>query len=260
MRYLIPIVALLAFACDEDQPSSDTSPTDTTPVDTSPGDTTADVSPDCGGCGTGLTCCASRWDGDRDRCVDLTKNPEHCGQCGQACETGACRANACVPSPSCDQATPCGDGFTCSDFGGQGRCCPDGTEFTANISSFFGCCPTTDECGCLDGACPISRPEHKVAIREVPADELQRLGEALLATRLYTWRYEDAPEAEKLGFLIDADAPPFAVLPDGERVDLYGYVSLAVAAIKQQRAEVESLRARLETLERRLETLERSRP
>lgn len=257
MRTIIPVASiacLLLVACGEDAPSSDASSTDTTPVDTA--DATADVAPDCGGCASGFTCCASRWEGDRDRCVDLSKNPEHCGRCGETCESGACRANDCVASPSCDQATPCGDGFTCSELAAQGRCCPDGTEFTANISSFFGCCPTTDACGCLDGACPISRPERKVDIRRVSSAELAELGEALLATRLYTWRYEDAPEALRFGFLIDADAPPFAVLPDGDRVDLYGYISLAVAAMKQQRAEVDGLTARLLALERRLESLE----
>lgn len=241
------LIALALFAaCSSD--SSD--PADTT-LDTNTD--TAEVV-DCGGCASGFTCCPSRWEGDSPRCVDTGKNPEHCGACGVTCQSGACLANACVESPACEGET-CAEGLACSDMAGQGRCCPEGTTLTANISSFFGCCPDTDVCGCKDGACPISRLEHKHDLALVTDDELVRLGDALLATPLYTWRYDDAPGATRFGFLIDESAPDFAVLPDGERVDLYGYTSLAVAALKRQRLELDALRLRLESLERRLDLL-----
>ncbi|HRE88010.1 MAG TPA: hypothetical protein PK095_02630 [Myxococcota bacterium] len=242
---LVPLVSLAA--CSSDDPAPDSTDT-TTDVDT------AEVV-DCGGCASGATCCPSRWEGDSPRCVDTTLNPEHCGGCGVVCPSGACLANTCVESPTCDGET-CGDGLACSDMGGQGRCCPTGTSFTANISSFFGCCPDTDFCGCKDGQCPISRIEHKHELARVSDDELVRLGDALLATPLYTWRYDDAPSATRFGFLIDEGAPPFAVLPDGERVDLYGYTSLAVAALKRQAARIDALTERLDSLERRLDSLE----
>jgi hypothetical protein len=253
------VLFLVFAACSSDDTNPDAVDTvaDTTTDTTSDSDT-AEVA-DCGGCAIGFTCCASRWDGDSPRCVDTTRNPEHCGTCGETCTSGACRANACVDSPACTGET-CGDGMACSDMGGQGRCCPTGTTFTANISSFFGCCPDTDFCGCKDGACPISRVEHKRDIAAVTDDELARLTELLLATPLFTWRYEDAPEASRFGFLIDESAPPFSVLPDGERVDLYGYTSLAVAALKRLKADNDTLRERLERLERRLDDLDRRDP
>jgi len=247
----------IAFASTAACSDSD-SPTDT--VDTTDTADTADGVDACGGCPGTKVCCPSRWTGDSARCVDTTLSPEHCGACGRLCDMGACQASACVASPACDTSNPCGDGFSCAtNAPGGGRCCPVGTSFEANPASFFGCCPDGDTCGCVDGSmCPISLPERKVDIRLVDPGELAALGDALLATRLATWRYEDDPaRTPRLGFLIDADAPPFSVAPSGENVDLYGYVSLAVAALKRQQAEVKTLRGDLEELRARLDALER---
>jgi hypothetical protein len=54
--------------------------------------------------------------------------------------------------------------------------------------------------------------------------------------RLATWRYKQDPSKERLGFIIDDNERSVAV--DGRRdmVDLYGYTSLAVAAIQNQAA------------------------
>jgi len=244
------VVGLGASACSDSDPSTDV--TTDTATDTSE----VEVS-DCGGCPQGKTCCASRWEGDSDRCVDTALNPEHCGACGETCESGACRASACIASPTCSGTEPCTDDLVCSDGAGQpGRCCPVGTAFTANISSFFGCCPTGDECGCQEGACPISSPERKFDIRLLDDAELAVLGQALLDTRLSTWRYEHDPMALRLGFLIDADAPPYSVAPGGETVDLYGYISLAVAALKSQRLQLTRLKGEVDDLRLRLEKLE----
>ncbi|MEZ4437401.1 MAG: hypothetical protein R3F65_33830, partial [bacterium] len=80
---------------------------------------------------------------------------------------------------------------------------------------------------------------------------------ALLDTRLATWRYRQAPEARpSLGFIIDDRVSPEAVTADGERVDLYGYTSLAVAAVQVQAEELAALRAELETLRARLDAAE----
>jgi hypothetical protein len=230
-----------------------------TPTDTADAGDTADSADACGGCPGDKTCCPSRWSGDSPRCVDTMLNPEHCGACGHLCDTGACHESACVASASCDASTPCAEGASCSTGApGGGRCCPAGTSFQANPSSFFGCCPEGEQCGCLDGAmCPISLPERKVDIRILDAEEVASLGDALLATRLTTWRYEDDPaRTPRLGFLIDADAPPFAVASSGENVDLYGYLSLAVATLKQQHAELTRMRRDLDALRARLDRLD----
>ena len=107
------------------------------------------------------------------------------------------------------------------------------------------------------GPCPISKAEHKQAIRYLDPTERRRYAAALLDTRLATWRYRQAPEARpSLGFIIDDGISPEAVTADGERVDLYGYTSLAVAAVQVQAEELAALRAELETLRARLDAAE----
>jgi hypothetical protein len=85
-------------------------------------------------------------------------------------------------------------------------------------------------------------------------DELVALGRDLLATRLATYRYRDDPSGQRrLGFIIDDGAPAHAVASDGRHVDLYGYVSLAVAALKQQADDIAQLRRELDELRARLD-------
>ena len=117
-----------------------------------------------------------------------------------------------------------------------------------------------------EGGCPISLRSAKTEIRYVDAAGARALHDELLRTRLADYRYKTEPEGERhhLGFLID-DQPPGspAVLPSGERVDLYGYTSMAVAALQvqatriaEQDAELAAQRARVESLESRLAALE----
>ncbi len=117
-------------------------------------------------------------------------------------------------------------------------------------------CDPEDECNRLmvcarsdptDVGCPISEREHKRDIRYLSDKEEDRVRDELLELRLATWRYiqGEQPTPERLGFIIDdvlegvPDAP--AVRPDGERVDLYGYVSMAVAAIQSQGRQLDAL-------------------
>lgn len=118
-----------------------------------------------------------------------------------------------------------------------------------------------------EGGCPISLRSAKTEIRYVDRAERAALHDAVMGVRLADYRYRTEPAGGKhhLGFLIDeqpAGSP--AVLPSGERVDLYGYTSMAVAALQVQadRIAVQADRiaaqdARIAALEARLSALER---
>jgi hypothetical protein len=102
------------------------------------------------------------------------------------------------------------------------------------------------------GGCPISRASWKKDIRYLDADERQRQHDALVRLPLATWRYrtEDAEAPPRLGFLIDDVGAAPCVQPSGERVDLYGYTSMAVAAVQVQAEEIEALRSEVAALRR----------
>ncbi|MCC6623993.1 MAG: hypothetical protein IT385_22235 [Deltaproteobacteria bacterium] len=217
-------------------------------------DTGAEVT-GCGDCGVGRTCCPSRFAGDIPRCVDTQLNPENCGACGTLCG-GACQGGDCIDAPECQAgSTTCPGDLVCSaEGGGPGRCCPVGTTFIMSPADFFGCCPDGDTCGCVQGQCPISLASAKADIRYLGPVELAALGRELLATRLATWRYKGEPTARRqLGFIIDDGVPAAGIAADGGHVDLYGYISAAVAALQGQQRELDALRARLDAIERRLE-------
>ncbi len=123
-------------------------------------------------------------------------------------------------------------------------------------------CDPVDSCNALlicaesdptqqTSGCPISRAKHKTDIAYLDAAQRSKAHDHLLKMKLATWRYRPGLDdgAEHMGFLIDDVPGSPAVRPDGEHVDLYGYTSLAVAAIQEQQAQIAALEARLAKLE-----------
>ncbi len=100
--------------------------------------------------------------------------------------------------------------------------------------------------------CPISRRDAKRDIRYLTPEDLARHARELRAIRLATYRYRHAPVSStpRLGFVIDDGAPPPCLEPGGDRVDLYGYTSLAVATLQVQAREIEVLRSEVAALRR----------
>lgn len=179
--------------------------------------------------------------------------------------------------PACDQddsATTsshqwwgtCGDPV-CSGYGGPFP----GVALCSDLGIAIGdTCPTSDagllcdpvdDCNarltCADsdptqqpGGCPISKAEHKESIVYLSADQRAAAHKDVVDMKLATWRYKGALDdgSQHLGFLIDDEPGSPAVRPDGEHVDLYGYTSLAVAAIQEQEARIQALEAKLEAL------------
>jgi hypothetical protein len=123
--------------------------------------------------------------------------------------------------------------------------------FRERAVDLFGCCPEGDLCGCQQGACPTSRRSAKTAIRYLTPADVDGARARLLSINLADYEYRQAPGTRHLGFIIDDldDATARAcVAPDGEHVNLYGYSSLAVAAVQAQQREIDVLRRRVEEL------------
>lgn len=159
--------------------------------------------------------------------------------CGTACCGGGEWCDSTVAPPICR----CGGGGDVSCTGSNG-CQPVG-----GIVKAGGC---GDLCCGGSMSCPVSRRSAKRDIQAVGHGELQALYDQLRAIQLATYSYKVAPpeSPRRLGFIIDDTNAPAAINPDGNSVDLYGYLSMAVAAVQVQARELESLRARLHALER----------
>ena len=94
--------------------------------------------------------------------------------------------------------------------------------------------------------CPRSRARFKRDISYLDQAQLEQYHDELVSLPLASYRYKDAPEQPQLGFIIDDIEPSAAVA--GDHVNMYGYLSMAVAAIKVQQQQIETLQRELEQL------------
>ena len=103
--------------------------------------------------------------------------------------------------------------------------------------------------------CPISLASAKKDIEYLDAEQVQQLAEHALSMPLATWEYAipNQPPGTHVGFIIDDQPTSPAVR--GERVDLYGYTTLAVATAQAQQAELDAQRRRIEQQETELAAL-----
>src|SRR5262249_51223043 len=101
--------------------------------------------------------------------------------------------------------------------------------------------------------CPISRRDYKEDIAYLTDADVRRLHDDLMRFRLASYRYRATSKHEAhLGFIIDDVEPSPSVDATGERVDLYGYASMAVAALQTQDRAIEALKKEVETLRREI--------
>jgi len=104
--------------------------------------------------------------------------------------------------------------------------------------------------------CPISQRKAKREITYLTPEDTRRLHDDLMRMPLATYRYRsEGPDARRrLGFIIDdlGDdlGPSPAVEPDRSMVDLYGFTSMAVAALQEQGREIDRLRREMRALKR----------
>jgi hypothetical protein len=103
------------------------------------------------------------------------------------------------------------------------------------------------------GGCPISRRSYKTDIHYLEPNELARFQSEVLNMRLATWRYKHDATKDRLGFIIDDEEGSVAVDSQRDMVDLYGYTSLAIAALQLQSREIAALKHELAELKARVE-------
>jgi hypothetical protein len=176
--------------------------------------------------------------------------------------SGACPGPAPgAPNYTCDDGSTAGPVCSTTADGSCGwviKTCPEPTPATCGkklCGKTQTCCEGIpfNEPTCVEGTmCPISQRKHKKDIAYLSQEERERLRDELMSFRLATYRYktEASTEREHLGFIIDDIAPSAAVTASGERVDMYGYQTMAVAAIQMQAREINALRSELEEMKR----------
>jgi hypothetical protein len=109
-------------------------------------------------------------------------------------------------------------------------------------------CGAIEECAATNPqsrGCPISSRAFKDDVRYVDDAELDQLHEEAIHIRLATYNYKpqfDDPTRRHLGFIIEDDPQSPAVDRPYDRVDLYGYLSMAVATMQVQEKEIEALK------------------
>lgn len=154
-----------------------------------------------------------------------------------------CGAPVCGPDTEVPAGTgPCTDqveGDACQDEGGM---CDPGRG-----------CGVTLICAASDpkmetGGCPISRAHFKRDIHYLSRQERALLARQILQLPLATWRYHGSDGERHLGFILEDVEPSPSVDGPRDRVNLYGYTSMTVAALQEQARELEALQAELVAL------------
>lgn len=173
-----------------------------------------------------------------------------------------CVDNLCQSSVPEQWYTTCGDpvcgGYTKPD--GVPLCTPEQIEGALCDVEGATCDPVSD-CNALltcasadpkmqEGGCPISRARFKTDIEYLAPADLERHAADLRSLKLATYRYREAPASDppRLGIILEDNEQGIWVDGRHDRVDLYGYASLAVATLQVQQRQIELLEAEIELL------------
>jgi hypothetical protein len=157
----------------------------------------------------------------------------------ESCGTPVCQAGGPYDDPNIPNCTTEKVGQSCTTDGQ--RC--DGV---ATCGATLLCATQAPQ------TCPKSRAEYKENIRYLGDAERAQFHDQIAQLPLASYRYKSAPEVPQLGFMID-DVEP-SVVVSGDRVNLYAYLSMAVAAIQVQDQRIQELQRQLERLRAHLDT------
>jgi len=156
-----------------------------------------------------------------------------------SCGSPVCMAD---PAPFDDPSIP-----NCTTEQMGASCASEGARCDGVLS-----CGATFICAAKDptagpGGCPISRARFKQDIDYLSEAELKDYHDQVMSLPLASYHYKHEPNApEQLGFIIEDVEPSQAVA--GDHVNMYGYLSMAVAAIKVQQQQIDALQAELDAL------------
>src|SRR4029079_3455408 len=154
---------------------------------------------------------------------------------------------ACPPRVPGNQVCPPSTVFCTTEVVGapcgaaHARCCQYGSPAAGSQCDAPLVCTDHDPRNPPEPACRlISRRQFKHNIEYLSAADLERLRAQLLAMNLTRFRYNGEPSsaAPPFGFIIEDVEPSPVVDSQHDAVDLYGYVSMAVAAIQIQGSEI----------------------
>jgi hypothetical protein len=232
------------------------------------------------GCNTLVACQSGTWQStspiSRGTCPTPANGPSCPASYGAVPQQATCtaqNASCAYPEGTCACIIYCGSqypvGHEC-DAGtpytwqctGAGQGCPAVRPRVGSACTQEGQnCPYGDCNGpnlrCTGGAwtytptgCPVSSKKFKRDIHYLGDDELRALAAQTLETRLTTYAYTSGDPSTHLGFIIEDQPESPAVLRGQDRVDLYGYTSMAVATLKVQEDEIQALRREVEALKK----------
>jgi hypothetical protein len=140
--------------------------------------------------------------------------------------------------------TPCAGETAGKQCTNPGATCDPGNDCNEDLV-----CSTKDP-RLQAGGCPVSRASYKKDIHYLSATDLESYRDQLLSLPLATYRYRQAtPESRlHLGFMIDGHESLVCVEPERDQIDLYGYASMAVAALQVQARQIDDLTKELAAL------------
>jgi hypothetical protein len=152
--------------------------------------------------------------------------------------------------------------FTCGDPVCGGYSPPAGVPRCTSEAAGLACpvegarCDPADDCNrllvCAErdprvGGCPISSRRFKRDVQYLTDAEREDCARQVGAIRLARYRYLGSDEP-RLGFMLEDDPPAASVDRGRDMVDLYGYSSLAVAALQVHERRIEALERELREL------------
>jgi hypothetical protein len=115
------------------------------------------------------------------------------------------------------------------------------------------------------GGCPISTKKAKQDISYVNDADLTRLHDETIRMKLATYRYKGKfvdpsdPNATHLGFIVEDQPQSLSVDRGHDRVDLYGYMSMAVATMQVQEKQLQTQEKQIAALQKQIDALKASR-